>query len=203
MRGDGADRVDDVWQMSDGSSALAASLNDIEVEDDLLAYAQRTAARAGTAWYVAEFRRREEEEQRGPEAKVDAAWQAPQIAVAPVVEDQGLVDASAEDQLIGGAPSSLGFASPLKPTVEPEAVEPEAVEPEAVEPEPVVRHPHVPRPPDVAPNPRAKRGRRKRGREPEAQALPPAISAPEWARMSPGARRLYGVNDLPGATAAG
>ena len=203
MRGDGADRVDDVWQMSDGSSALAASLDDIEVEDDLLAYAQRTAARAGTAWYVAEFRRREEEEQRGPEAKVDAAWQAPQIAVAPVVEDQGLVDASAEDQLIGGAPSSLGFASPLKPTVEPEAVEPEAVEPEAVEPEPVVRHPHVPRPPDVAPNPRAKRGRRKRDREPEAEALPPAISAPEWARMSPGARRLYGVNDLPGATAAG
>jgi hypothetical protein len=203
MRGDGADRVDDVWQMSDGSSALAASLNDIEVEDDLLAYAQRTAARAGTAWYVAEFRRREEEEQRGPEAKVDAAWQAPQIAVAPVVEDQGLVDASAEDQLIGGAPSSLGFASPLKPTVEPEAVEPEAVEPEAVEPEPVVRHPHVPRPPDVEPNPRAKRGRRKRSHEPEAEALPPAISAPEWARMSPGARRLYGVNDLPRATAAG
>lgn len=200
MRGDGADRVDDVWQMSDGSSALAASLDDIEVEDDLLAYAQRTAARAGTAWYVAEFRRREEEEQRGPEARVDAAWQAP---LAPVVEDQGLVDASAEDQLIGGAPSSLGFASPLKPTVEPEAVEPEAVEPEAVEPEPVVRHPHVPRPPDVEPNPRAKRGRRKRSHEPEAEALPPAISAPEWARMSPGARRLYGVNDLPGATAAG
>lgn len=203
MRGDGADRVDDVWQMSDGSSALAASLDDIEVEDDLLAYAQRTAARAGTAWYVAEFRRREEEEQRGPEAKVDAAWQAPQIAVAPVVEDQGLVDASAEDQLIGGAPSSLGFASPLKPTVEPEAVAPEAVEPEPAEPEPVVRHPHVPRPPDVEPNPRAKRGRRKRSHEPEAEALPPAISAPEWARMSPGARRLYGVDDLPGATAAG
>ena len=203
MRGDGADRVDDVWQMSDGSSALAASLDDIEVEDDLLAYAQRTAARAGTAWYVAEFRRREEEEQRGPEAKVDAAWQAPQIAVAPVVEDQGLVDASAEDQLIGGAPSSLGFASPLKPTVEPEAVEPEALEPEPVEPEPVVRHPHVPRPPDVEPNPRARRGRRKRDREPEAEALPPAISAPEWARMSPGARRLYGVGDLPDATAAG
>jgi hypothetical protein len=200
MRGDGADRVDDVWQMSDGSSALAASLDDIEVEDDLLAYAQRTAARAGTAWYVAEFRRREEEEQRGPEATADVAWPAP---VAPLVEDQGLVDASAEDQLIGGAPSSLGFASPLKPTVEPEAVEPEAVEPEAVEPEPVVRHPHVPRPPDVAPNPRARRSRRKRGREPEAEALPPAISAPEWARMSPGARRLYGVNDLPGATAAG
>ena len=186
MRGDGADRVDDVWQMSDGSSALAASLDDIEVEDDLLAYAQRSAARVGTAWYVAEFRRREEEEQRGPEAKADAAWPAP---VPPVVEDHGLVDASAEDQLVGGAPCSLGFASPLATTVEPEAVEPEAVEAE-----PVVRHPHVPRPP-VEPESRAKRGRGKRNREPESETLPPAISAPEWARMSPGARRLYGFDD--------
>lgn len=183
MRGDGADRVDDVWQMSDGSSALAASLDDIGDDDGLLAYAQRSAARAGTAWYVEEFRRRDEEEQGGPEAKADAVWPAPQIADAPV-EDQGLVDASAEDQLIGGAPSSLGFASPLPPTVEPEAAEPEAV----------VRHPNVPRPPTAEPEQRSKRGRRKRDRAPAEEALPPAITAPEWARMSPGARRLYGVD---------
>ena len=188
MRGDGADRVDDVWQMSDGSSALAASLDDIGDDDGLLAYAQRSAARAGTAWYVEEFRRRDEEEQGGPEAKPDAVWPAPQIAEAPV-EDQGLVDASAEDQLIGGAPSSLGFASPLAPTVERETVEPEPVEPEAV-----VRHPHVPRPPAAEPEQRSKRGRRKQDRTPAVEALPPTISAPEWARMSPGARRLYGVD---------
>jgi hypothetical protein len=181
MRSDGADRVDDVWQMSDGSSALAASLDDIVDDDGLLAYAQRSAARAGTAWYVEEFRRRDEEEQRGPEAKAHAAWPVP---VAPVVADEGLVDASAEDQLVGGAPSSLGFASPLAPTVEPETP---------------VRHPNVPRPPAAEPEQRSKRGRRKRDRAPEDEALPPAISAPEWARMSPGARRLYGV----GGAAAG
>jgi len=62
--GDGADRVDDLWQMSDGSSALAASLDDVIVEDELLAYAQRSAARAGAEWYAAEFQRRDEEERR-------------------------------------------------------------------------------------------------------------------------------------------
>ena len=193
MRGDGADRVDDVWQMSDGSSALAASLDDV-VDDGLLAYAQRSATRAGTAWYVEEFRRRDEEEQRGPEAQAAAAWPAP---AAPVVEDEGLVDASAEDQLIGGAPSSLGLASPLPSTVEPEAVVSESVQSEAV-----VRHPHVPRPPAVDPDLRSTRRRRKRDRAPADEALPPAISAPEWARMSPGARRLYGV-DPSGEAAAG
>ena len=175
MHGDGADRVDDVWQMSDGSSALAASLDDIGDDDGLLAYAQRSAARVGTAWYVEEFRRRDEEE-RGSEAKAHSAWSVP---VAPVVADEGLVDASAEDQLVGGAPSSLGFASPLAPTVEPETA---------------VRHPNVPRPPAVEPEQRSKRPRWKRDRAPADEALPPAISAPEWARMSPGARRLYGVD---------
>ncbi len=179
MRGDGADRVDDVWQMSDGSSALAASLDDIVDDDGLLAYAQRSAARAGTAWYLEEFRRRDEEEQGRPEARADAGWPAPQIAAAPVVEDEGLVDASAEDQLVGGAPSSLGFASPLAPTVEPETA---------------IRHPNVPRPPAAEPEQRSKRTRWKRDRAPADEALPPPISAPEWARMSPGARRLYGVD---------
>jgi len=188
MRGDGADRVDDVWQMSDGSSALAASLDDIEVEDDLLAYAQRSATRAGTAWYVEEFRRRDEEEQRRPRAHPDAAGRAPQIAASPVVAEEGLVDASAEDQLVGGAPAALGFGSPLTPTVEPETV---------------VRHPHVPRPPAVEPDPRTKRRRGKRDRAPAVEAPPPAISAPEWARMSPGARRLYGFEGASREAATG
>jgi len=185
MRGDGADRVDDVWQMSDGSSALAASLDDIEVEHDLLAYAQRSAARAGAEWYAAEFRRRDEEEQ-GAEAK-PGVWPARPIGVTAVVEDEGLVDASAEDQLVGGAPASLGFGSSLTPTVEPETV----------------RHPHVPRPPAGEPDARGKRRRRKRNAAPAAETLPPAISAPEWARMSPGARRLYGFDNPPGEAPAG
>ena len=101
--------------------------------------------RRGTSRSSADATRKSE---RGPEAKADAVWPAP---VVPVVEDQGLVDASAEDQLVGGAPSSLGFASPLAPTVEPETV---------------VRHPNVPRPPAAEPEQRSKRGRRKRDRAP-------------------------------------
>ena len=188
MRGDGADRVDDVWQMSDGSSALAASLDDIEVEHDLLAYAQRSAARAGAEWYAAEFRRRDEEEQRAPRARAGVPLSESRIAATPVAEDRGLVDASAEDQLVGGAPASLGFGPPVTPTAEPAMA---------------VRHPHVPRPPAVEPDPEAKRRWRKRDRASTAETLPPTISAPEWARMSPGARRLYGFDNPPGEAAAG
>ena len=188
MRGDGADRVEDVWQMSDGSSALAASLDDIEVEHDLLAYAQRSAARAGAEWYAAEFRRRDEEEQRAPEVRAGAPLPGPQVAATAIAEDRGLVDASAEDQLVGGAPASLGFGPPVTPTAEPTTT---------------VRHPHVPRPPSVEPDQETKRRRRKRDRASAAATLPPAISAPEWARMSPGARRLYGFDDPSGEVAAG
>ena len=173
--------------MSDGSSALAASLDDIEVEHDLLAYAQRSAARAGAEWYAAEFRRRDEEDQRRPEAKPAAAWPSRSTAGAPLL-GEGLVDASAEDQLIGGAPVSLGFGTPVTPTAEPATA---------------VRHPHVPRPPSLEPDPDATRRWRKRDRATTAGTLPPAISAPEWARMSPGARRLYGFDDPPGEVAAG
>jgi len=56
-----------------------------------------------------------------------------------------------------------------------------------------LRHPHVPRPPKpepVAQTEPKRRWRGKRGHPEPVQAS--AISAPEWARMSPGARRLYG-----------
>ena len=191
MWGDGADRVDDVWQMSDGSSALAASLDDVTVDHALLAYAQRAAAKVGSEWFAAELQRRDEEEQRGREAPADAVWAKPEITVAPVVEDQGLVDASAEDQLVGGAPSSLGIGPP------PPAPVPE------VEPTPVVRHAHVPRPPTVEPEPEAKRRRGSRRQSPEASTAPAHITAPEWARMSPGARRLYGLDEAQQTAQAG
>ena len=182
MRGDGADRIEDVWQMSDGSSALAASLDDIVVDNALLAYAQRSAARSGAEWFAAELQRRDEEEQRELEAKQGAAEQGPKIALVAVADDQGLVDASAEEQLIGGAPSSMGLAPPPAPEIEPA---------------PVVRHPHVPRPPSDEPEVEPKRRRRDRSRSTEPSTVPPHITAPEWARMSPGARRLYGLDNPP------
>jgi hypothetical protein len=180
MRG-GADRVDDAWQLSDGSAALRADLEDDgAMELGLLAYAQRSAARVGAEWFAAEFARRDAEEQR--QREVAERWQPPTVAsesTAPA--DPGLVDASVEDNLIGGAPAGLGIASPTPP--------------------PTTRHPHVPRPPALEPEPEPKR--RRRGKQPTQTPTPsPAISAPEWARMSPGARRLYGVDEPPRSTGA-
>lgn len=180
MRG-GAGRVDDVWQLSDGSAALRV---DIEVEREmelgLLAYAQRSAARAAAEWYTAEFARRDEEEDR--QRELAKRWQPPTVASEPPVSlDAGLVDASVEDNVLGGTPTGLGIGAP--------------------KPKRAMRHPHVPRPPAPEPAPEPKR--RRRAREQAQSPTPsPAISAPEWARMSPGARRLYGLDEPPRTTGA-
>lgn len=67
-----------------------------------------------------------------------------------------------------------------------------------------LRHPHVPRPPapEAMPTIERRRGRRAKRGQPEPVRTP-AISAPEWARMSPGARRLYGFEEPPGSSRAG
>jgi hypothetical protein len=166
MRG-AADRVDDPWELDDDSAALRADIEDDgAMELALLAYAQRSAARTGAEWFAAEFARREDEERRQRNAQ--ALWQ-PAVVEAQV--DEGLVDDSVADDGVGGTPSGLGIPAPP----------------------PVMRHPHVPRPPVVEDPPEPKKGRRKR--ETPIAVSPPPISAPEWARMSPGARRLYGVDE--------
>jgi hypothetical protein len=67
-----------------------------------------------------------------------------------------------------------------------------------------LRHPHVPRPPapETTPTIERRRGRRAKRGQPEPVRTP-TISAPEWARMSPGARRLYGFEEPPGSRRAG
>ena len=57
----------------------------------------------------------------------------------------------------------------------------------------VMRHPHVPRPPVPAPEPEVKRKWFER-RTREAPSRAPAISPAELARMTPAARRLYGLD---------
>lgn len=57
----------------------------------------------------------------------------------------------------------------------------------------VMRHPHVPRPPAPAPEPEVKRKWFER-RTREAPSRAPAISPAELARMTPAARRLYGLD---------
>ena len=65
-------------------------------------------------------------------------------------------------------------------------------EPEVQEPN-VMRHPHVPRPPAPVPQPEVKRKWFERRRA-EAPSRAPAISPAELARMTPAARRLYGLD---------
>ena len=65
-------------------------------------------------------------------------------------------------------------------------------EPSVQEPN-VMRHPHVPRPPAPAPEPEVKRKWFER-RTREAPSRAPAISPAELARMTPAARRLYGLD---------
>jgi hypothetical protein len=166
MRG-AADRVDDSGHLSDGSATLRADHeNDGATELALLAYAQRSAARRGAEWYAAEFARRDAEERR--QRELAERWQ-PQES--PSLGDVGLIDASVEDNVVGGTPTGLGIPAPM--------------------PRPTIRHPHVPRPPAPEPAPESKRRRRVRAMT-QAPTPTPAISAAEWARMSPAARRLYG-----------
>jgi hypothetical protein len=67
-----------------------------------------------------------------------------------------------------------------------------------------LRHPHVPRPPAPEAMPTIERRRSWRAKRGQPEPVrTPAISAPEWARMSPGARRLYGFEEPPGSRRAG
>jgi hypothetical protein len=229
MSGEG-DRFVDAWRLGDApetsGSTSGSGTQDEEMERALLAYAQQSAARVGAEWFAAEFARREELER----LELEVAERRRPIVDAPglrSVPEIALVDASVEDQVVGGAPTSLGIAPPPpeqepdpdpepepQPPLDPEPplkpeppLEPEPplvpkppLEPEP-EPPPFMRHPHVPRPPSPEPAYESKRRRRRKTVQvPTPQFV---ISAPEWARMSPGARRLYGVDAAPPAAGIG
>ena len=179
------------WRLDDAAATLGTDGEDELVEHALLAYAQRSAARVGAAWFAAEFARREQVERL--EHELAAVPQEAAHDAAPTASREvTLVDASVEDDVVGGAPAGLGLEpTPTSPVAEPEPT-----------PEPVIRHPHVPRPPAQQPasEPKRRRHRRKAAATPTPTFV---ISAPEWARMSPGARRLYGLDASPPAAAAG
>jgi hypothetical protein len=67
-----------------------------------------------------------------------------------------------------------------------------------------LRNPHVPRPPAPDPQSTAPSRHRWRGKRATSEPVRTAVITPaEWARMSPGARRLYGLEDPPEELRAG
>lgn len=173
MRTDGADRVDELDAAWVERPEPEADRTDEEIEAALLAYAHQRATRWGAERFAAEFERRDEEERRltgsgAPPFRYP--WEPDEVAPPPSTVLSGLVDAAVQEQVIRSDPAELDLAEPPK-----------------------IRHAHVPRP--APPEPEAPRRRRRRERA--APERPSLISEAEVARMSPAARRLYGLEPLP------
>lgn len=142
------------------------------VETALLRYAQKQATEWGADRFAAEFRRRDLEERWLEAARTNTTPYTPNFASSEPAALSGPVDASAQDQVV-----ETGTRDEWKLTRPAHA-----------------RHASVPRPPAVEPQrDRTRFGRRKRERAPKDPAW--TISPAEAARMSPAARRLYGLDD--------
>ena len=173
MRTEGADRVEELRGGSVERPVLEADHDDEQLEAALFAYAHRKATRWGAERFAAEFERRDEEERRLTGAGTPPfryPWEPDEIAPPPSSVLSGPVDAAVQEQVIRADPAELDLVEPPK-----------------------IRHAHVPRPASPEPEPR----RRARRRERAAPQRASVISEAEAARMSPAARRLYGLAPLP------
>jgi len=174
MRTEG-DRVDELRRGWVEDLPAEADHDDEQLEAALLAYAHRKATRWGAERFAAEFERRDEEERRLTGAGTPPfryPWEPDEIVPPPSSVLSGLVDAAVQEQVIRADPAELDLVEPPK-----------------------IRHAHVPRPTPPEPEPprRARRLRRERAAPQRASV----ISEAEAARMSPAARRLYGLDPLP------
>jgi hypothetical protein len=174
MRTEG-DRVDELRREWVEDLPAEADHDDEQLEAALLAYAHRKATRWGAERFAAEFERRDEEERRLTGAGTPPfryPWEPDEIVPPPSSVLSGLVDAAVQEQVIRADPAELDLVEPPK-----------------------IRHAHVPRPTPPEPEPprRARRLRRERAAPQRASV----ISEAEAARMSPAARRLYGLDPLP------
>ena len=175
MRTEGADRVDELRGGSLGRPASETGDDEEQLEAALLAYAHRKATRWGAERFAAEFERRDEEERRLTGAGTPPfryPWEPDEIAPPPSSVLSGLVDAAVQEQVIRADPAELDLVEPPK-----------------------IRHAHVPRP--APPEPEPRRPARRLRRERAAPQRASVISDAEAARMSPAARRLYGLEPLP------
>jgi hypothetical protein len=173
VRTEGADRVDELRGGSLERPAFEADHDEEQLEAALLAYAHRKATRWGAERFAAEFERRDEEERRLTGAGTPPfryPWEPDEIAPPPSSVLSGLVDAAVQEQVIRADPTELDLVETPK-----------------------IRHAHVPRPAPTEPEVKRRRRRRERA-APQRASL---ISEAEAARMSPAARRLYGLEPLP------
>jgi len=174
MRTEG-DRVDELRREWVEDLPAEADHDDEQLEAALLAYAHRKATRWGAERFAAEFERRDEEERRLTGAGTPPfryPWEPDEIVPPPSSVLSGLVDAAVQEQVIRADPAELDLVEPPK-----------------------IRHAHVPRPAKPEPEPRRRARRLRRERDVPQRAS--VISEAEAARMSPAARRLYGLEPLP------
>jgi len=175
MRIEGVDRVDELRAAWVEGPEPEADHEDEQLEAALLAYAHRKATRWGAERFAAEFERRDEEERQLTGAGTPPfryPWEPDEVAPLPSSVLSGLVDAAVQEQVIRADPAELDLVEPPK-----------------------IRHAHVPRPAPPEPEP-PRRARRFRG-ERVAPQRASMITEAEAARMSPAARRLYGLEPLP------
>lgn len=173
MRTEGADLVDELRTGWFEGPEGEADRVDEDLEAALLAYAHREATRWGAERFAAEFERRDEEERRLTGAGSPPhryPWEPDEVAPPPSAVLSGLVDAAVQEQVIRADPAELDLVE-----------------------SPKIRHADVPRPAPPEPEP----SRRRRRRERAAPQRASVISEAEAARMSPAARRLYGLEPLP------
>ncbi len=124
MAAEAAFWLEDLRTWGDGSAEPDAE--DDGVEAALLTYARMKASRWGAERFAAEFRRRDEEEQR--QLRAEAAERSmlrtgPRPIRRPMMLT-GLVDASVEDRVIGAEPGRLEFVGRHRPELDADHVAP-------------------------------------------------------------------------------
>jgi hypothetical protein len=142
----------------------------IEGDGFLLRFAQEQASSWGATRFATEFRRRELEERWLEAEGTRVSPYAPAVAADRVTDVlSGPVDAAVQDVVVETERPTIRLLRPIHE-----------------------RHASVPRPP--APETPPDRRRRLRRRR-DAAPAPWTIAPTEAARMSPAARRLYGLDD--------
>jgi hypothetical protein len=146
------------------------------VEIALLRYAQQRATKWGAERFAAEFQRRELEERWLEAARSNTTPYGPGSTAGAIPSSSlsGPVDAAAQEVVVGSDRDAWVLSRPK-----------------------YARHSSVPRPPVEEPHEKPKRPRRKQraAREEPCWRISPA----EAAGMSAAGRRLYGLDDPPGA----